>query len=406
MLLWEPFRSKKQWTHAELVRAAIDAAQALLADLDTAATDAGAPSTSPYKQGDLSQSLAQMKLVLYGEPETPPNPESALDLVREVLKTELLALLLINLPSFEFECRKDISQVSHPSHTPFPICLTLFFTRHVFRSQVFASLLRKAEGGELIMVNWLAARPEILHGLLSGYQTPKSALNYGSMLRETIRYERLAALLLPSKQSQCFYQLFDFVESPLFDVASDAFQSLKDLLTKHKLLVAMFLESQYDVFFAHYHALISSQNYVTKRQSLKLLGEILLDRSNFAVMTRYISDAENLKMAMILLRDRSSLIQYEAFHVFKILVANPNKGSRVLEMLLKNQQKLIEFISTFQNEKPDEQFNEEKKFLLKEIRNLLVSNRAAGGAVSQPLGMHAPGGDDVGAGGAIQGGGS
>ena len=256
MLLWEPFRSKKQWTHAELVRAAIDAAQALLADLDTAATDAGAPSTSPYKQGDLSQSLAQMKLVLYGEPETPPNPESALDLVREVLKTELLALLLINLPSFEFECRKDISQVSHPSHTPFPICLTLFFTRHVFRSQVFASLLRKAEGGELIMVNWLAARPEILHGLLSGYQTPKSALNYGSMLRETIRYERLAALLLPSKQSQCFYQLFDFVESPLFDVASDAFQSLKDLLTKHKLLVAMFLESQYDVFFAHYHALI------------------------------------------------------------------------------------------------------------------------------------------------------
>lgn len=381
MLLWEPFRSKKQWTHAELVRAAIDAAQALLADLDTAATDAGAPSTSPYKQGDLSQSLAQMKLVLYGEPETPPNPESALDLVREVLKTELLALLLINLPSFEFECRKDISQV-------------------------FASLLRKAEGGELIMVNWLAARPEILHGLLSGYQTPKSALNYGSMLRETIRYERLAALLLPSKQSQCFYQLFDFVESPLFDVASDAFQSLKDLLTKHKLLVAMFLESQYDVFFAHYHALIRSQNYVTKRQSLKLLGEILLDRSNFAVMTRYISDAENLKMAMILLRDRSSLIQYEAFHVFKILVANPNKGSRVLEMLLKNQQKLIEFISTFQNEKPDEQFNEEKKFLLKEIRNLLVSNRAAGGAVSQPLGMHAPGGDDVGAGGAIQGGGS
>ena len=381
MLLWEPFRSKKQWTHAELVRAAIDAAQALLADLDTAATDAGAPSTSPYKQGDLSQSLAQMKLVLYGEPETPPNPESALDLVREVLKTELLALLLINLPSFEFECRKDISQV-------------------------FGSLLRKAEGGELIMVNWLAARPEILHGLLSGYQTPKSALNYGSMLRETIRYERLAALLLPSKQSQCFYQLFDFVESPLFDVASDAFQSLKDLLTKHKLLVAMFLESQYDVFFAHYHALIRSQNYVTKRQSLKLLGEILLDRSNFAVMTRYISDAENLKMAMILLRDRSSLIQYEAFHVFKILVANPNKGSRVLEMLLKNQQKLIEFISTFQNEKPDEQFNEEKKFLLKEIRNLLVSNRAAGGAVSQPLGMHAPGGDDVGAGGAIQGGGS
>jgi calcium binding protein 39 len=38
-----------------------------------------------------------------------------------------------------------------------------------------------------------------------------------------------------------------------------------------------------------YNTLLLSTNYVTKRQSLKLLGEILLDRANFNVMTKYIS---------------------------------------------------------------------------------------------------------------------
>jgi calcium binding protein 39 len=64
--------------------------------------------------------------------------------------------------------------------------------------------------------------------------------------------------------------------------------------------------------------LILSNNYVTKRQSLKLLGEILLDRANFNVMTRYIANEANLKMMMNLLRDKSKNIQFEAFHVFKV----------------------------------------------------------------------------------------
>lgn len=34
----------------------------------------------------------------------------------------------------------------------------------------------------------------------------------------------------------------------------------------------------------HYESLLKSTNYVTRRQSLKLLGELLLDRSNFNVM--------------------------------------------------------------------------------------------------------------------------
>jgi calcium binding protein 39 len=35
-------------------------------------------------------------------------------------------------------------------------------------------------------------------------------------------------------------------------------------------------------------------------------------------MTRYITNETNLKMMMILLRDKSKNVQFEAFHVFKV----------------------------------------------------------------------------------------
>lgn len=71
-------------------------------------------------------------------------------------------------------------------------------------------------------------------------------------------------------------------------------------------------------FFHAFALLVQSTNYVTKRQSLKLLSELLLDRTNFAVMNRYIAIDDNLKMIMNMLRDKSKNIQFEAFHVFKV----------------------------------------------------------------------------------------
>ncbi len=62
--------------------------------------------------------------------------------------------------------------------------------------------------------------------------------------------------------------------------------------------------------------------------------------------------------------------RFEAFHVFKIFVANPHKEGRVRNVLLRNQPKLLEFMASFQSERADEQFVEEKEFLINEIANL------------------------------------
>ena len=60
--------------------------------------------------------------------------------------------------------------------------------------------------------------------------------------------------------------------------------------------------------------------------AVQLLGELLLDRANVKVMMHYVSDSKNLQMMMMLLKDNSRSIQFEAFHGFKVhlpLSANP-----------------------------------------------------------------------------------
>ena len=64
--------------------------------------------------------------------------------------------------------------------------------------------------------------------------------------------------------------------------------------------------------FVPYEQLLHSDNYVTRRQSLKLLGELLLDRHNFSVMTKNISNPDNLKLMMNMLKEKSRNIQFEA----------------------------------------------------------------------------------------------
>lgn len=82
-------------------------------------------------------------------------------------------------------------------------------------------------------------------------------------------------------------------------------------------------------------------------QSLKLLGELLMHRSNVTIMVRYVSDIRNLMLVMNLLKDSSRTIQFEAFHVFKVFVANPWKPLPVKDILLSNQEKLLRYLAQF-----------------------------------------------------------
>eukprot|EP00127_Corallochytrium_limacisporum_P004736 Clim_evm90s172 gene=Clim_evmTU90s172 len=292
---------------------------------------------------DITKSLFAIKQILYGDGEQPNNTDMVVAQLAQEFYHGLLESLIHNLDRLDFEAKKDFAQI-------------------------FSNLLRRQTGSRSPTVEKLYSKQDLLFDLLKGYENPEIALNCGLMLRECIRNESLAGVIL---RSEDFYNLFDYVELPTFDVASDAFATFKDLLTKHKGMVATFLEENYDRFFEKLTHLLASENYVTRRQSLKLLGELLLDRQNFNIMTKYISNPDNLKLMMNLLRDKSRNIQFEAFHVFKVFVANPNKPKPIMDILLKNRTKLIEFLSKFHEDRSeDEQFNDEKQYLIKQIKAL------------------------------------
>lgn len=124
---------------------------------------------------------------------------------------------------------------------------------------------------------------------------------------------------------------------------------------------------------------------MTKRQAIKLLAELLADRANYATMMRYVSEEQNLKLIMNLLRDASRNIALEAFHVFKVFVANPKKPPGIEAILRRNRERLLSFLANFHNDRdgacesasvltPDEAFIDEKQYVLQIIQSLRPSH--------------------------------
>jgi len=111
---------------------------------------------------------------------------------------------------------------------------------------------------------------------------------------------------------------------------------------------------------------------MTRRIALQILSSVLLTRSNYAVMIRYVASRANLITVMTLLRDTSPHITLDAFHVFKVFVANPNKPPEVVKILKDNKVKLCRYLTTLHQEKEDSdtQFRDEKALIIATIDGL------------------------------------
>ncbi|KZM25377.1 Hym1p [Ascochyta rabiei] len=325
---------------------------------------------NPKLEEELARDLQQMKLRLQGTPDTEVNPELVFQLLSAILSDDLLYTLAINIHKLPFESRKD-AQV------------------------VFSSAFRYKPAGQTdpqVLHHIVQFRPDIIIALCRGYDRRESAMPCGGVLREALKYDAIAALLLydegdeegkqldlanvnpdiPATGNGIFWRFFDWIDKGAFELSADAFNTFREILTKHKPLVATFLQTNFELFFSKYNSmLISSESYVTKRQSIKLLGEILLDRANYSVMTQYVDSGEHLKIIMKLLRDDRRMINYEGFHVFKVFVANPNKSMAVQRILISNREKLLRFLPNFLDDRTeDEQFIDEKSFLIRQIEQL------------------------------------
>ncbi|OVA04425.1 Mo25-like [Macleaya cordata] len=262
---------------------------------------------------EVEKNFLAMRQTLSGDGEVEPNPDHVSQLALEICKEDVLGLFIHKLPILGWEARKDLVHC-------------------------WCILLRQMVGSSYCCVEYIEDHLELLDFLVVCYDNKDIALNCGSMLRECIKFPTLAKYILESTSFDLF---FKYVELPNFDVASDAFTTFKDLLTKHENAVSEYLTAHYEEFFELYEKLLTSPNYVTRRQSLKLLSEFLLEPPNSHIMKRYILEVRYLKVMMTLLKDSSKNIQLSAFHIFKVFVANPNKPRDIIVILAKNHERLL-----------------------------------------------------------------
>jgi len=140
---------------------------------------------------EVSRNLQAIKGILYGDggvlifhcscptqlnTSLEPLPELIAQLAQETYSTDLLLLLVQNIARFDFEARKDVVQI-------------------------FNYLLRRQIGARLPTVEYICARHEdVIFAALEGYSNEEVALNTGMVLREMLRHEQLAKILLYSEQ--------------------------------------------------------------------------------------------------------------------------------------------------------------------------------------------------------------
>ncbi|CAK9157604.1 unnamed protein product [Ilex paraguariensis] len=243
---------------------------------------------------------------------------------------------------------------------------------------VFANLQKQQikPRSTLIASDYLEQNLDLLDTLVKGYEDPDLAFCYGTILRDCTRHQVVAKYILDSEHMK---ELFDYIQDPNFGIASDAAATFKELLTRHRSTVAEYLSRNYDWFFGEYNSkLMGSCNYITRWHAAKLLGQILMDRANCSVMMRYVSSLDNMKMVMNLLKESSKNIQLEAFNLFKLFAANPNKPPEIVNVLVANRTKLLQFFGGFSFDKEDEQFTADKARVVEAISTLQSLNRSCG----------------------------
>ncbi|XP_026450023.1 calcium-binding protein 39-like [Papaver somniferum] len=260
---------------------------------------------------EVEKNVVAVKQALSGDGEVEPNPDNVSQIAVEICKEDVLGLFIHKLSILGWEARKDLAHC-------------------------WCILLRQMVGSSYCCVEYIENHLELLDFLVVCYDNKDIALNCGSMLRECIKFPTLAKYILESTSFELF---FKYVELPNFDVASDAFATFKELLTKHETAVSEYLTAHYEEFFELYEKLLTSPNYVTRRQSLK---------------------------------DSSKNIQLSAFHIFKVFVANPNKPRDIIVILAKNHERLLALLHNLSVGKgnEDEQFEEEKELIIKEIERI------------------------------------
>eukprot|EP00005_Dracoamoeba_jomungandri_P006323 CAMPEP_0174261806 /NCGR_PEP_ID=MMETSP0439-20130205/12257_1 /TAXON_ID=0 /ORGANISM="Stereomyxa ramosa, Strain Chinc5" /LENGTH=399 /DNA_ID=CAMNT_0015346377 /DNA_START=97 /DNA_END=1293 /DNA_ORIENTATION=+ len=297
-------------------------------------------------QRSISEYVKRLKQALYGDvtlTEDEKVDAAALDLnVQTIHTSRVLGRLIRLLTMFELETQKHIVDI-------------------------FLFML-SWEAKEKGRVDSFSDHPEILNSLLMNFAD--LYMHTGVMLIQCIKYEALARAIM---SEDAFWHLFEHASAQDFSVAAEALSILRALITEQPKVVSTFIQNNYDKFFEHWNGLLTGDHFAASQLTLELLGQNILPSSEYKPVTlRYTSEKENLISILKFLQSPQKNTQFNAFQVFKFIVANPKRTPECNHLLFANKDTLIGFLGNFLTERDEkeENFAREKAFLIKKLQEL------------------------------------
>lgn len=270
-----------------------------------------------------------------------PRPENVQIVAEYVVNLNVFIVLITQMHKMPFESKKDIA----------------FLFNFLFRHEV-------------VFQEYVLANPSIIWTIVSGYRPENKAVSMacGKMLEECVKHVKVAHLILTSNELWRFLDTYVLLKD--FETQSSAFNVLKSLLTMHPAISADFFTRRYDKFFTAFNSLLCSDEYVVRRHATKIMYHILVLPYHAETMLQYSSSKVNLKIWMNLLRDDSEQVQLDAFHVFKLFVANPHMPEDVKHTLTMNRHRMVDFLSPFLAKHNDENFVTDKSIVIGQLKRL------------------------------------
>ncbi|KAJ1609277.1 MO25 protein [Cryptosporidium canis] len=163
-------------------------------------------------------------------------------------------------------------------------------------------------------------------------------------------------------KQEIFNNLMWLSGNQCFDISSDSISTLRCYLFVSPKMTNEYILSNQQTFFSNiFKTLIQSKEYVPQRHGLRLLNQLFSLKELSKVMTVFSSSSEYLKIFMNLITSELNTTSFEAFHIFKLFVANPNKSPKIQRILSRNRDKIVEFLVHFQTSRTDPQFISDKQ---------------------------------------------
>lgn len=214
------------------------------------------PPGNPTRTEELAKTLGQMKAILQTGPgmstlaspcinrtdihppwiEEADSPNLVKHLIAGIIAEDLLYLLATNIYRLSFESRKDAQ-----------VIFTYLFRRRLEPGRPEPDEEEDVEEPEALS-HVIRNRPEVLIELCKGYEHKESAISVGNILREVLKCDAAAAIILyddsteenpkvkslseiqpeyPQSGRGVFWKFFHWIDQGSFEVSADAFQTFR-----------------------------------------------------------------------------------------------------------------------------------------------------------------------------------